>query len=494
MREKVLLVNPNLMKPPVSPVALDYLANAVENAGFEPVLLDLAFSNNVEKDIEDALKKQFILVGVSIRNIDDSYMASKDFCLERTKRIVSDIAAHTEAPIVLGGIGYSLFPLPVFEYCGGAFGVMGDGEGVLALLARRLSRQKPYDDIPGLTYRVADGVQMNAPVTLDLTRQSLSAREFVDNERYQREGGAVGFETKRGCEQRCVYCADPVAKGRMMRLRPPADVALELKRMVQRGIDTFHTCDSEFNLPKAHAQEVCKEITRTAVNRTIRWYAYCSPREFTEEIAYFMRRAGCVGIDFGVDSGSPRMLKILAREFLVEDLKRVARLCHEHEIAFMFDLLLGAPGETRETLRETIELMKALEPDRVGISFGVRIYPNTALERFVRKQGFTARNANLCGAVEGNETMLRPVYYCESALGDDAFEYIHSLIGGDKRFLIGSKDPVAENYNYNDNSLLVQAIKKGYRGAFWDILRRYEQDQHAGVAANGGSGVAEQAQ
>jgi radical SAM superfamily enzyme YgiQ (UPF0313 family) len=485
MRDKVLLINPNLMKPPVSPVALDYLANALENAGFQAVLLDLTFSNNVDADIESTLKQDFLLVGISIRNIDDSYMASKDFCLERTKSIIATIASHTNAPLVLGGIGYSIFPLAVQDYCGVSFGVIGDGEGVLPLLARRLSRGKPYDDIPGLIYRAADGMHTNAPVTLDLARQSLSSREFVDNERYLREGGMVGFETKRGCEQRCVYCADPLGKGKKMRLRPPSDIALELKRMAQRGIDTFHTCDSEFNLPKAHAGEVCRELIRTAINRNIRWYAYCSPQGFSGDTAYFMQKAGCAGIDFGVDSGSTRMLKILARDFVPEDLKHAAQLCHTYAITFMFDLLLGAPGETRETLQESIELMKSLEPDRVGISFGVRIYPNTPLARFVRKQGFTPKNPNLHGAVENNETMLRPVYYCESTLGDDVLDYLDSLIGGDKRFLIGSKDAVAENYNYNDNTTLVQAIRKGYRGAFWDILRRYEQDQHAAVASGG---------
>ncbi|MDH7500663.1 MAG: hypothetical protein QHH30_09820, partial [candidate division NC10 bacterium] len=79
---------------------------------------------------------------------------------------------------------------------------------------------------------------------------------------------------------------------------------------------------------------------------------------------------------------------------------------------------------------------------------------------------------SLRGAPEENRGLLRPVFYLSSALGEDIDDYIDSLIGGDVRFLFGNRKKVDRNYNYNDNSLLVKAIAEGYRGAFWDILRR----------------------
>jgi len=95
-------------------------------------------------------------------------------------------------------------------------------------------------------------------------------RSWVDNKRYFKEGGQAGFETKRGCNGSCIYCADPVAKGRNIRLRPPSAVADEVEHLVAQGIDHLHTCDSEFNLPPEHAIAVCEEFERRRLGDKVR--------------------------------------------------------------------------------------------------------------------------------------------------------------------------------------------------------------------------------
>jgi len=142
----------------------------------------------------------------------------------------------------------------------------------------------------------------------------------------------------------------------------------------------------------------------------------------------------------------------------------------------MFDLLLGGPGETRQTVKETLELMKSLDPTRIGISLGVRLYPDTPLGKMVKKQGVTRQNPHLQGTINDNSTMLRPLFYLSHELGDDIESYIGELIEGDGRFFFVSKEQTTQDYNYNDNSQLMEAIKNGYRGAFWDILRRLSED------------------
>ena len=282
----------------------------------------------------------------------------------------------------------------------------------------------------------------------------------------------VGFESKRGCDQGCTFCADPIAKGKKVRLRDPAQVAEELVRLYEKGIDHFHTCDSEFNVPEAHAIQVCQEIVRRGLGDKIRWFAYLAPQSFSRELANWMRRAGCAGIDFGVDHGDGVMLSVLGRSHSPQDIRRIARLASELGFSLLFDLLLGGPGETRKTLRKAIELMKEASPDRVGISLGVRIYPGTGLFRQIREQGPWRENPHLQGAVEANAGCLRPLFYLSADLGEDIDDYIDELIGGDERFLFGNRKRADRNYNYNDNSVLVKAIADGHRGAFWDILRK----------------------
>ena len=99
-----------------------------------------------------------------------------------------------------------------------------------------------------------------------------------------------------------------------------------------------------------------------------------------------MRRAGCVGINFGVDNGDEEMLRRLRRGFTLDDIFDAARSCQEAGIAAMFDLLLGSPGETRESIVRTIELMQRVEPDRVGVALGVRVYPGTELAALVLRE------------------------------------------------------------------------------------------------------------
>jgi radical SAM superfamily enzyme YgiQ (UPF0313 family) len=135
-------------------------------------------------------------------------------------------------------------------------------------------------------------------------------------------------------------------------------------------------------------------------------------------------------------------------------------------------LLQGGPGETRESLRESIDAMKRLSPSRVGASIGVRVFPGTKLASMVRKQGPIGKNPNLQGVIHGNEDFFAPIFYLSSALGADAAQYLAGLIAGDERFFSNFPDAGNKNYNYNQNMVLVEAIKKGYRGAFWDILRR----------------------
>jgi len=472
-KKTILLVNPNQMKPPVTPVALDYLAQSLEEKGFKAEVLDLAFSTDAESDIQSALRRMDpVLIGVTVRNLDDSYLASQDFCLERTKKIIDCIKSHSRARLVLGGVGFSIAPEAVLDYCGVDWGICGEGEKPLLMLARQISGKGDVHNIPGLVFRAGMGFHRNPERSFPLKDAALGRRQAVDNLRYLREGGMVGFESKRGCNQGCSYCADPIAKGTRVRLRNPELVAEELANLYRQGIDHFHTCDSEFNIPENHALEVCRRIVKKGLGDKIRWYAYLSPKPFSKELARWMQKAGCVGIDFGVDHANEDMLKTLGRSHGDEDIISLAGLARAHGFSLLFDLLLGGPGETRKTIAEAIELMKETSPERVGISLGLRLYAGTPLFRKIQAQGLRKENPNLHGPVEGNPELLRPVFYLESGLGEDIEDYLDGLIGDDRRFLFGNRKRLDRNYNYNDNSTLAKAIAGGYRGAFWDILRR----------------------
>jgi len=484
---KVLLVNTNRVKPAIAPIGLDYLADSLRAAGHEPSLLDLCFSEDAERDIAAAFTAAPDVIGVSIRNTDDCYFASGQFFLPDCREILQALRSHTDAPIVLGGVGLSLMPEAVLQYCGADFAVAGEGEEPFVQLLAALESGAELQDgpeldrVPGLLWWDESGLQRSAASEAPLERLPVRTRSFVDNRRYFAAGGQAGFETKRGCSMQCVYCADPVAKGRRVRLLPPRRVVEELRALLAQGIDHFHCCDCELNLPLVHAHEVCRAIIDAGLAGRMRWYAYCAVAPFDAETAGLFAEAGCAGIDFGADSGSGEMLKRLGRHYGPDALGEAARACRGAGIPFMYDLLLGGPGETRETVRQSLDAVREAGPDCIGVSLGVRVYDGTPLAAQVRDMGSVESNAALAGAKLDNDDFLRPLFYMSPQLGLDPVGFVRDLVGDDQRFFLPGGPDEKRDYNYNGNDRLVQALSRGERGAYWDILRRIASSSEPGV-------------
>jgi radical SAM superfamily enzyme YgiQ (UPF0313 family) len=474
---RIVLVNPNPMKPPVTPVSLDYVGIACRDAGIDVDLVDCSVEPEWRQKLSQVLIEKPILVGVTVRNIDDSYFASRDFSLQRILPVLEEIKQLTKAPICLGGVGFSIFPTEAMTFCNVTYGIRGDGEEGLVKLATALRNNSDVTTVPGLVWMQNGRFRNNPTSAVSLEEIDLAARTLIDNQYYFENGGQVGFESKRGCSLRCVYCPEPFVRGTDIRLRRPENVAAELRVLLNQGINVFHTCDSEFNCPYDHAVLVSKAIIASGLGDKINWYAYCTPEYFTEELASVMHDAGCVGIDFGADHGDDNMLRRLGHGYSSDDLIRIREICRKHHIICMFDLLLGSPGETKESIETTIRLMKQIEPERVGISLGVRLYPVTRLGQTILEtsKGALSENPSLFGELEGNESFLRPIYYCDARLGEDVEDWLHEMVADDPRFLLGRRTDANLDYNYNDNPQLTAAIRQGHRGAYWDILRRVSE-------------------
>jgi len=251
-------------------------------------------------------------------------------------------------------------------------------------------------------------------------------------------------------------------------------------RLLAQGVDAIHLCDSEFNVPISHARDVCAEFGRRGFDGRLRWYTYMTVVPFDADLARAMRRAGCVGVNFTSDSACASQLARYGEPHRKDDMARAVRLCRENGIAVMLDLLLGGPGETPATAEETIRFVQQIDPDCAGAALGVRVYPGTPMEGIVRAEGPLDRNRGIHRRYEGPVDLLRPTFYVSLALGEDPARLVRDLVAHDPRFFEPddeSSDPSDRSdpggdYNYNENRPLAEAIAKGARGAYWDILRR----------------------
>ena len=191
-----VLVNTNISHPPVTPVGMEYVGHAVAEAGIPVEVLDLAF----EPDWQPALKRKLssaepLAVGIAVRNTDDCSFASRQSFLPWISELVQEVKRLTDAPAVIGGVGFSVYPESIVELTGADFGIDGDGEEATCLLLKCLSLGDDFSNLPNLVYRHHQRIIRNPRAEVDLQRLPLWRRRLFNNPRYQREGAMVGVET-----------------------------------------------------------------------------------------------------------------------------------------------------------------------------------------------------------------------------------------------------------------------------------------------------------
>ena len=469
------LINTNRMFPPIGPIGLEYVAESARNQGIDVEVLDLCLCDDPQKALSDYFAgRSPQLVGLSFRNVDDCFWPSAQWFVPDLAAIVERLRSLTDAPIVIGGVGFSIYAREIVAHTGADFGVHGDGEQAVVSLYRQLQQGGTFEGIDGLIWRRNGGVFGNRPAW-PATVSVPARRRMVDNATYFTRGGQCGFETRRGCNRNCLYCADPLSKGSCLRLRDPAEVADEVESLLAQGIDVLHTCDAEFNIPRSQAMAVCEEFIRRSLGDKVRWYTYLAVKPFDAEMAVSMKKAGCVGINFTGDSADSEMLRTYRQTHSREDLERVVRLCRSNGIKAMIDLMLGGPGETPQTLATTIDFIKKIDPDCAGTSLGIHIYPGTDLVQTILDEGPLEQNPAILRKYSGDIDFFKPTFYISKALGENPARLVKDLIAGDERFFEPMEETPGANatdHNYNDNTALVEAIAQGARGAYWDILHR----------------------
>lgn len=236
MSGSVLLINTNIARPPVSPVGLDYVGEALVRAKVPVQVLDLAFETDWKTGLARELKEEPLLVAVTVRNTDDCCFATRRSFLPWISEVVAEVRRLSEAFCLLGGGGFSIMPETTLRLTRADAGIAGDGEEAVLALSRCLMNGEDFTHLPNLVYQYEDNVILNPRVNADLERLPVPGRQLFDNRRYEQLGAMVGIETKRGCPQQCIFCADPLAKGNSLRLRPPDKVAQEFQALFSQGV------------------------------------------------------------------------------------------------------------------------------------------------------------------------------------------------------------------------------------------------------------------
>ena len=404
----ILLVstNRNTLPMPVMPIGACIIAHALERSGHTVHLLDLMFTRDATAEVESAVMGiQPELVGLSIRNIDNTDMRNTVFYLDNLRNIVDTIRTRTGAPIVLGGAAMGVMPEEILRLGDVSCCVIGDGETVFPLLVDRISQGGSFHELPGVAYVENGTFRRNLPAAIGSSAACPAPdyHRWLNTTAYRSHLATVPIQTKTGCPFQCVYCTYPKIEGCAYRLKEPGSVADAVTRIAATGLRDIEIVDSVFNAPLEHAMNVCDALARVKHRARLQCLEL-NPLFFDDSLLTAMERAGFVGMGITLESASDPVLRGLKKGFTTREVHHAAEVVRRHGIPCAWIFLLGGPGETEETVKETLRFAgKQIRPGDVAFfNTGIRIYPGTELESVARRQGVLSRPP---------EDMLFPVFY-----------------------------------------------------------------------------------
>jgi radical SAM superfamily enzyme YgiQ (UPF0313 family) len=417
-KPRVLLVSTNRERSPqpVLPNGVACVASALAHAGHDVQVLDLCFARDPIRAAREAARAFAPdIVGMSIRNIDNSDLVALRHYTPEAMAVTSALRdAAPRATVIAGGAAFGVAPASLTDALGVDWAVAGDGERATVALIDALSAGRDPGEVPGLVRREAAGTRLVPPGgdgSLD-TLAEMRLQDWVDIHAYQRHGATVPIQTKRGCVFKCVYCTYLNVEGWGYRLRDPESVADEIASLVrERGVRRFEFVDSTFNSPPRHAIAVCEAIVRRALRVHLDTTNF-TPASATPELLAAMRPAGFRWLGITAESASDAVLARLEKGFDATQVRSVAERVERAGMKVLWIFLVGGPGETAETLDDTLRFAdwRLSRGDAVYLTVGLRIYPGTTLQRIAASEG----------VIDAADPLLTPRFYFSPALPQEA--------------------------------------------------------------------------
>ena len=406
MNVLIISTNQSVFPMPVMPIGACMVAEAAERAGHKVSMLDLMFEHDPARAIASALgKSNPDVIGLSVRNIDNNDLREPTFYIPGLLPLIRAIRSRTEVPIVLGGAALTVMPEEILRATGVSSAVLGDGEVTFPLLLERLSRGEPFDDLAGIALLAAGEFRANPPASTGSFIDCMTPDypRWIDVRSYRSQLSTAPLQTKLGCQFQCSYCTYRKIEGNTYRFSDPGQVAASAVRLASSGLRDIEFVDSVFNAPYDHAMAVCEALARSKPGARFQSLEL-NPLYFDDALLAGMEQAGFVGFGLTVESASDEVLQGLRKGFTARHVHAAAEIVRRHHLPCVWIFLLGGPGETQETVRETLRFAgTAIRPrDAVFFNIGIRIYPGTELESIARRQGVLTLPA---------AKMLEPVFY-----------------------------------------------------------------------------------
>ena len=247
------------------------------------------------------------------------------------------------------------------------FVVRGEPEDSFAEVLAALARGEDLSGVEGITFRGVTGVERNPdrPYIADLDRLPFPRWSALDLGSYRLPLGRQRFlclSPLRGCPHKCSFCSASSYYGRKVRYRSPASVVQEILHCRRRyGVSDIFMWAETFTLNRRYIIKLCRAIARDAPGT--RWTCNSRPDTVDPELLGEMARAGCWMISFGLESSDPAVLERAGKGLRSMDFARPVRQAREAGMKTLGHFVLGLPGDTRQTIRHTVNTALSLDLD-----------------------------------------------------------------------------------------------------------------------------------
>jgi radical SAM superfamily enzyme YgiQ (UPF0313 family) len=271
--------------------------------------------------------------------------------------------------------GESLKKYPELDYV-----IIGEAEESLRELIDAIEDDRPLDNIRGIGFIKDNGtncITENRPPIADLNSLRYPRHDLLPLDKYVLPmiGKKYTFVmTSRGCPFNCIFCRSPVMWGKKVRKRSPDNIIGELKELKKIGVDNIIFHSDTFTLDRKWTLDLCQKIIDEKLN--IRWIANSRANTIDKEMLARMKTAGCWMIAYGFESASQEVLDRSKKEITIEQIRNAARWTNEAGIKVWGYFIIGLPGETKDTIDQTIHLAKELPLYIANFAIGAP-YPGT---------------------------------------------------------------------------------------------------------------------
>ena len=389
-----------LGKPIVFPLGIAYIASSIK-AEHEVYCWDPNVAENPMIQLPELLEKiRPEVVGLSLRNVDGSLSASRDWYYPLFVSFLKIIREKLPyCKIIVGGAGFSLFAKEIITRNPEIdFGVLFEGERAFSQLLKNMSHPEKVNN---LVFRKDGRIVFTEPEYVeDFGAHSFPSRELFDLKEYRKHPYSVNLMTKRGCEFHCIFCPNNFISGCRYRLRSPKNVVDEIEQMKNSfDLNNYYFADSTFNYPHDYSKKVCQELAARKLD--VDWMADFTPAFTNESFVKVAVQSGCTMFNFSPDGASDNALAALQKGVSMKDIRNTISLIKKVEGAhasfnFMYDL----PRYNSEHIAGLVKLIPQMEyilrEKLSGVYLTrIRVYPHTPLYHLALKEKLISKDSNI---------------------------------------------------------------------------------------------------